>query len=227
MTAPLSQDLRKRLVRTVEEGSSAREAAARFAVSPSAAIKLVRRVRETGSTEPAKIGGYRKPLLASHEELLRELTASRKGITLAEIREELVARGIEPGCLTTIWSTLKRLGLSHKKEPESRRAGSSGRGRPPRSLAGLAARHGPDFVHRPRRDRRHHQHGPPLRLGAQGERLVDAAPHGHWRTTTFIAGLRSTGTIAPLVLDWSMTGEAFRAYVEQFSRPACRRAMSW
>jgi transposase len=75
MTAPLSQDLRKRLVRTLEEGSSAREAAARFAGSPSAAIKLVRRVRETGSTEPAKIGGYRKPLLASHEELLRALTA--------------------------------------------------------------------------------------------------------------------------------------------------------
>ena len=115
MTAPLSQDLRKRLVRTVEEGSSAREAAARFAVSPSAAIKLVRRVRETGSTAPAKIGGYRKPLLAGHEELLRELTASRKGITLAGIRDELVARGIEPGCLATIRSRLKRLGLSHRK----------------------------------------------------------------------------------------------------------------
>ena len=60
MTAPLSQDLRRRLVRAVDEGSSAREAAARFDVSASAAIKLVRRVRETGSTEPARIGGYRK-----------------------------------------------------------------------------------------------------------------------------------------------------------------------
>lgn len=115
MTAPLSQDLRRRLVRAVEEGSSAREAAARFEVSASAAIKLVRRVRETGSTEPARIGGYRKPLLAEHAELLRELTTAKPGITLAEISEELVARGIEPGCLTTIWSTLKRLGLSHKK----------------------------------------------------------------------------------------------------------------
>ena len=89
MTAPLSQDLRKRLVRAVEQGSSARAAAARFAVSASAAIKLVRRVRATGSTEPAKIGGYRKPLLAGQEDLLRELT--------------------------TIWSSLRRLGLSHKK----------------------------------------------------------------------------------------------------------------
>jgi transposase len=115
MAAPLSQDLRKRLVRAVEEGSSARQAAARFEVSASAAIKLVRRVRETGSTEPAKMGGYRKPLLAGYEELLRDLTTTQKGITLAEIRDAFVARGIEPGSLTTIWSTLRRLGLSHKK----------------------------------------------------------------------------------------------------------------
>jgi transposase len=54
----------------------------------------------------------------------------------------------------------------------------------------------------------------------RSERLVDAAPHGHWRTTTFIAGLRSTGIIAPLVLSGSMTGESFRAYVEQFLAPA-------
>ena len=53
-----------------------------------------------------------------------------------------------------------------------------------------------------------------------GERLVDTAPHGHWRTTTFVAGLRSTGLIAPFVLDGPMTGEAFRAYVEQFLAPA-------
>ena len=83
--APLSQDLRQRLVGAVEDGSSARQAAARFAVSASAAIKLVRRVRETGSTEPGKIGGHRKPLLADHEDVLRELAATRKGITLAEI----------------------------------------------------------------------------------------------------------------------------------------------
>ncbi len=56
--------------------------------------------------------------------------------------------------------------------------------------------------------------------GPRGERLVDATPHGHWRTTTFVAGLRSSGFVAPLVLDGPMTGEAFRAYVEQFLAPA-------
>jgi transposase len=150
MAAPLSQDLRRRLVRAVEEGSSAREAALRFAVSASAAIKLVRRVRETGSTAPAKIGGYRRPLLAGHEELLRELTTTRKGITLAEIRDELVERGIAPGSLTTIWSTLRRLGLSHKKEPESSRAGPAGRRRSPAAVAHPAAPHGPGFARVPR-----------------------------------------------------------------------------
>jgi hypothetical protein len=45
--------------------------------------------------------------------------------------------------------------------------------------------------------------------GPRRERLVDAAPHGHWCTTTFIAGLRSTGVVAPLVLDGPMTGGAF------------------
>jgi transposase len=50
-------------------------------------------------------------------------------------------------------------------------------------------------------------------------RLVAAVPHGHWRTTTFVAGLRQTGVVAPLVLDGPMTGTAFRAYVEQFLAP--------
>jgi hypothetical protein len=51
-------------------------------------------------------------------------------------------------------------------------------------------------------------------------RLVAAVPHGHWRTTTFIAGLRQTGILAPLVLDGPVTGIAFRAYVEQALAPA-------
>jgi transposase len=55
--------------------------------------------------------------------------------------------------------------------------------------------------------------------GSRRERLVDAAPPGHWRTTTFIAGLRSTGLVAPLVLDGPMTGEAFLADVGQVLAP--------
>lgn len=72
-------------------------------------------MRETGSTAPAKIGGYRRPLLDGREDVLRELTIARPGITLAELQAALLEQGIEPGSLTTIWSTLRRLGLTHKK----------------------------------------------------------------------------------------------------------------
>ena len=115
MAHPLSQDLRARIVRAVSEGSSIRQAAARFDVSPSSAIKLMQRVRATGSTAPAKIGGYRRPLLDGHEALLQDLTAAKPGITLVEIKEALAERGIDGGHISTVWSTLRRLGLSHKK----------------------------------------------------------------------------------------------------------------
>ena len=114
MTTALSGDLRRRLVRAVEAGSSAREAARRFEVSASAAIKLVRRVRETGSAAPARIDGDRKPLLAGHEALLRELTSAKPGITPAGIGAELTRRGIRAGSLTTIWATLRRLDLRQR-----------------------------------------------------------------------------------------------------------------
>lgn len=54
----------------------------------------------------------------------------------------------------------------------------------------------------------------------RSERLVDRTPHGHWKTTTFVAGLRSSGMIAPLVLSGPMNGRAFVAYVEQCLAPA-------
>ncbi|MEZ5935615.1 MAG: IS630 family transposase [Alphaproteobacteria bacterium] len=52
------------------------------------------------------------------------------------------------------------------------------------------------------------------------QRLVAKAPHGHWKTTTFVAGLRQSGITAPLVLDGPMTGAAFRAHAEPFLAPA-------
>ena len=49
-----------------------------------------------------------------------------------------------------------------------------------------------------------------------------AVPHGHWKTTTFTAGLRYDGIAAPMVLDGPMNGEAFLAYVEQALVPELR-----
>ncbi len=56
----------------------------------------------------------------------------------------------------------------------------------------------------------------------RGERLRAAIPHGHWKTTTFVAGLRNRGMIAPLVLDGPINGELFQAYVDQVLAPELR-----
>ena len=115
MTAPLSQDLRERIVRAVEGGSTIRQAARRFAVSASAAIKLMQRVRQTGSLAPAQIGGYRRPLLEAHADTLRALVSSQVGITRREIKPALAVRGIVVKARSTIADMLHRLDLSHKK----------------------------------------------------------------------------------------------------------------
>src|SRR4051794_38106244 len=115
MTAPLSRDLRERIVRFVEGGASVRQAGLRFEVSPSAAIKLMQRVRKTGSTVPAKIGGYRKPILEPHAETLRAIVESNPGMTLKEMRDALHARGIVVKALSTISDMLHRLKLSYKR----------------------------------------------------------------------------------------------------------------
>jgi transposase len=54
----------------------------------------------------------------------------------------------------------------------------------------------------------------------RGQRLIGKVPHGHWKTTTFVAGLRSTALTAPCVIDGPMNGNAFLAYVEQILAPS-------
>ena len=53
----------------------------------------------------------------------------------------------------------------------------------------------------------------------KGERLRAGIPHGHWKTTTFVAALRLDGIAAPMVLDGPINRDAFQAYVEQVLVP--------
>lgn len=53
----------------------------------------------------------------------------------------------------------------------------------------------------------------------RGQRVIAAVPHGHWKTSTFVAALRTSGLTAPLVVDGAMNGAIFRAYVEQILAP--------
>jgi transposase len=53
----------------------------------------------------------------------------------------------------------------------------------------------------------------------RGERLRMGVPFGHWKTTTFVAGLRLAGIVAPMVLDGPINQRAFEAYVDQILVP--------
>ena len=56
----------------------------------------------------------------------------------------------------------------------------------------------------------------------RGDRLVDDAPHGHWKTITFIAGLRHDKLVAPFVIEGAMNGDTFLAYIEQCLAPTLK-----
>lgn len=71
----------------------------------------VARAPKSAESVPA----YRRPLLAEHEALLTELVRANPRITLAEIRAVLLAKGIRPGCLTTIWSALRKFGVERSQ----------------------------------------------------------------------------------------------------------------
>ena len=57
----------------------------------------------------------------------------------------------------------------------------------------------------------------------RGEWLIASVPHGHWKTITFVAGLRHDGIVAPFVIDGAMNGPIFLAYIEQCLAPILGR----
>jgi hypothetical protein len=55
-----------------------------------------------------------------------------------------------------------------------------------------------------------------------GKRVMDFVPHGHWKTTSFLAALRHDGLTAPMVVDGAINGELFLAYVQQILLPTLK-----
>jgi transposase len=133
MTRPYSVDLRERVVRSVESGTSCRATAAKFEVSVSFVVKLMQRWRRQGSVAPDRYGGWkRSPLEAAAEQVLA-LVAAGPDLTIEELRVRLAARGVQ-----TSRSALGRFLLVHrltrKKRPgtlPSRTARTSPRRGPP------------------------------------------------------------------------------------------------
>ena len=126
MAKSLSMDLRSRIVAAVQAGSSRRAAAARFGVSASSAVKLLGRVRATGSPAPARRGrppgsGKLEPFKAA----LIGWVESTPDITMPELAEWLqrsLGLTVRPSSLSRL---LCKAGWTYKKSPD--RAGGGAR----------------------------------------------------------------------------------------------------
>jgi len=222
MAKPYSEDLRRRVVGTIEDGTTIPEAAEQCGVSISSVVRFLKLHRETGSVASAKFGGYKDFALAAHEDLVRKLVAEQPDITLAELEDRLAKKKITVA-KSSISRFLHHLKLSFKK---SLRAAEQDR---------------PDVAAARSALQRRQKKLDPRRLvfidetavsttitrlygrAPQGEPLIQKVLHGNWKTVTFIAALRHDRVTAPFVLEGAMNGETFKAYVEQFLAPTLKK----
>ena len=117
MTAPLSIDLRLRVVRAIENGLSRRAAAAKFDVSIASAVRWHQRYRRTGSVDPDAVGGDRHSHRAeAHAARVLGWIDENRDITLVEIADRLAAEG-HVFAPATIWRLLDRHDYTVKKRP--------------------------------------------------------------------------------------------------------------
>lgn len=114
MVAPLSNDLRERVVAAVGSGESCRSVAARFGVAVSSVVKWSQRYRATGSIAPSKMGGHRRQLLEPHRDFILARINQTSHLTLHGLKDELAARGVKVSH-NAVWLFLRREGLSFKK----------------------------------------------------------------------------------------------------------------
>ncbi|MFN9369197.1 MAG: IS630 family transposase [Planctomycetia bacterium] len=220
MSKALSVDLRERVVAAVSAGASCRAAAVRFGVSASSAIRWCGMARQSGSFAPGPLGGDRRSArIEAHAALILGLIEQKSDITLAEIQAELAKVGVPAG-IGTIWRFFDR----HRITPQKKTGHAAEQDRPD-----VLSRRRDWFEAQPdlNPDRlvfidetwastkmaRTHGRAP------RGERLRSPIPHGHWKTTTFVAALRTSGMVAPMVLDGPINGVAFQAYVDQVLVP--------
>jgi transposase len=217
----MSRDIREKVVKAIKGGMSRRQAAARFDVGPATAVRWAKRVETTGDVAPMKMGGDRRSQrIESHAAFILGEIKAKPDTTIMELRDKLRERhGLSLG-YGTVWRFLARHKITRKKKTghaseqeredveASREAWFEGQlDLDPRKLV---------FI-----DETSISTSMARRFGwaPRGERCRASIPFGHWKTTTFVAGLRVDRIDAPMMIDGALDGEAFRAYVEQFLAP--------
>lgn len=224
MARPLSMDLRERVVAAVEkEGLSRHQAAARFGVSVSSAIRWVRRRRTTGSVAPGQMGGHRPKTIRGEPHTWLVERCREREFTLRGLVAELAGRGLKVD-YRSVWNFVQAEKLSFKKTVVA------------------SERDRPDVARRRRQWRRYQSRIAPERLvfidetwtrtnmaplrgwAPRGTRLEAKVPHRRWRTATFLAALRHDRIDAPWLIDGPVNGASFRLYVEKVLAPTLRPA---
>jgi putative transposase len=123
MVKPYSEDLRERVIAAVEEDAlSCREAARRYRVSVSSAVKWVQRYRLTGGMSARPMGGDRRSVLKPQRDWLLNLIVKEQDLTLMALSARLHAeRGVKADA-SMLWRFFKAEGFSFKKNRARRRA---------------------------------------------------------------------------------------------------------
>jgi transposase len=132
MAKAYSSDLRERVVEAVREGATRYEAAERFGVSVSSAVRWHQAWRNEGTFEAKLCGGSRSPL-EDYAGQIVEIVAEQRDRTLDEIVVAMRKRRL-PGSRTALFRFLERHGITHKKSPARQRTGAGRRGACPSTL---------------------------------------------------------------------------------------------
>lgn len=129
MPASYSNDLRLRIARAYLAGEGTRaEMAERFQVSPASVDRFVRRFRETGSVEPTPhTKGPQRRVRPEEEPLLVAWLEENASLTQTELAERYEQQTRRPVSQRTISRVLRRMGITRKKRPFTRRNGNERR----------------------------------------------------------------------------------------------------
>ena len=120
MPSALSVDLRERVVAAVEEGASRRQAAKRFGVSPTSAIRWYESFAQEGRIAPKPMGGdQRSQTIEAQADLIVSTYEAKPEIFLPELQETLAERGLRVG-VSSLSRFFKRHGITRKKTPATR-----------------------------------------------------------------------------------------------------------
>lgn len=115
MPSALSADLRERVVIAIEAGTSRREAARRFEVSPASAVRWHKAFVREGRTRAKPMGGdQRSHAIEAQADLIRQTYEAKPELFLHELRDRLAEQGLRVG-VSSLSRFFKRHGITRKK----------------------------------------------------------------------------------------------------------------